>query len=101
MAGVSIVNSSMRLLERALDDTLYIDLNACNEYRQGLDSAAKIKAPVILILGDQDKMTPAHAALPLITALPDSTVTTLRDCGHMMLSEKPEQVHQALVEALA
>jgi pimeloyl-ACP methyl ester carboxylesterase len=101
MAGVSIVNSSMRLLERALDDTLYIDLNACNEYKHGLQAASNINAPAILVLGDQDKMTPASASLPLIDALPDSSVTTLRDCGHMMLSEKPEQVHQALVEALA
>jgi pimeloyl-ACP methyl ester carboxylesterase len=100
VAGINIVNSSMRLLERSLDVSLYKDLNACNEYTNGLEAAAKISVPSTLILGDQDKMTPPPAALPLIETLSDSTLIKLHNCGHMMLSEQPEQVHQALVSAL-
>ena len=100
VAGINIVNSSMRLLERSLDGSLYKDLNACNEYTNGLEAAAKISVPSTLILGDQDKMTPPPAALPLIETLSDPTLIKLHNCGHMMLSEQPEQVHQALVSAL-
>jgi pimeloyl-ACP methyl ester carboxylesterase len=101
VAGVNIVNSSMRLLERSLDSCLYVDLNACNEYINGLQAAVSIHVPSILILGEQDKMTPPASALPLIGALPETHVIKLTDCGHMMLSEQPEQVHQALVNALS
>lgn len=100
VAGINIVNSSMRLLERSLDGSLYKDLNACNEYKNGLDAAAKISVPGTLILGEQDKMTPPSTALPLLETLNNPTLIKLSNCGHMMLSEQPEQVHQALVSVL-
>ncbi len=100
VAGINIVNSSMRLLERALDGKLFIDLNACNEYTNGLQAAANIKVPATLILGEQDRMSPPAAAKPLVEVLDNAQVEILSKCGHMMLSEQPEQVHQAMVAAL-
>ncbi len=100
VAGISAVNSAMRLLERASAGTLYTDLSACNEYTNGLIAAANIKTSVTLILGDQDRMTPPAAALPLIGALSKPEVVSLKNCGHMMISEQPEQVHRALVRTL-
>ncbi len=101
VAGINIVNSSMRLLERSLDGRLFTDLNACNEYTNGIEAATGIQAPATLILGEQDKMTPPGAALPLIEALDNPCVEMLTSCGHMMLSEQPEGVHRALVNALS
>ena len=100
VSGINIVNSSMRLLERALDGTLYADLNACNEYKNGLAAAANIQLPVTLILGKEDKMTPPAAAKPMIDALGNKQVEVLKNCGHMMLAEQPERVHRALVLSL-
>lgn len=100
VAGINIVNSGMRLLERAGENILYTDLNACNEYANGLHAAAKIQIPSTLILGEEDKMTPPAATRALIGELPDSRVEILKACGHMMLAEQPEQVHQVLVSAL-
>jgi pimeloyl-ACP methyl ester carboxylesterase len=101
VAGVNIVNSSMRLLERSLDGRLYADLNACNAYTNGLQAAGNIHAPSTLVLGEEDKMTPAGSARPLIDALNNPRVEILANCGHMMLTEQPEQVHQAMVAALS
>jgi pimeloyl-ACP methyl ester carboxylesterase len=101
VAGVNIVNSSMRLLERSLDGSLYTDLNACNEYKNGLHAAANIHTEVTLILGEEDKMTPVPASQALIETLKNPRVEILRKCGHMMLSEQPEQVHQAMTAALS
>ena len=95
-AGVHIMNSNMRLLERALHKVLYADLNACNNYAQGLAAARNIATPTHLILGQQDRMTPLARAAELIDALQHAQVEVLPDCGHMMLSEQPEAVHRAL-----
>ena len=50
-----------------------------------------VRCPVLLLLGENDRMTPARAAEPLAQALmpADAPVTTvvLPDCGHMMMSE--------------
>ena len=101
VAGVHIVNSSIRLLERALHGPLYLDLNACNEYKGGIDAAKLIKAPTTLILGSEDKMTPRAASNELVATLNNPTVELLGNCGHMMMSEKPELVHRAMVKTLS
>ena len=96
IAGIHILNSNMRLLERSLENILYADLKACHEYSNGLDAARNITLPVNLILGGEDRMTPPAQASDLIHALAQLQVKTLPDCGHMMMSEQPEAVHRAL-----
>jgi len=100
VAGINIVNANMRLLERSLNGVLYNDLNACNEYSNGLKAAGKINKPVTLILGEEDQMTPTGTAKDLINSLTEPEVVMLSGCGHMMLSEDPEAVHKCLVKAL-
>ena len=96
VAGIHILNSNMRLLERSLENVLYADLRACHEYDNGLVAARDIDVPVTLILGEEDRMTPPQQATDLINALRQVQVETLPECGHMMLSEQPEAVHRAL-----
>jgi len=101
LAGVNILNSNMRLMERYLENNiLYTDLNACNEYTRGLDAASSVTAPVKLILGEEDKMTPPGAAKELNDTLKQSRIHVLDKCGHLMLSERPEAVHQSMAETL-
>ena len=95
-AGMHIMNSNMRLLERSLHKVLYTDLNACNNYAHGLSAAQNIKAPTNLLLGKQDRMTPLAQATDFINAFRHAQVEMLPNCGHMMLSEQPETVHRAL-----
>lgn len=100
VAGIAIVNGAMRLLERAAPGLLYNDLNACNAYTTGLDAAARVAAPTRLVCGRDDKMTPPRAALELAAAMSECGVETIPDCGHIMMSERPEATHRALVAAL-
>ena len=99
VAGISVLNNNMRVLERGLPVNLFEDLNACHTYQNGIAAAAKIRAPVALVLGEQDRMTPPWSAQALIAALPAPDVRIIPDCGHMLMSEQPEAVHQALVAA--
>ena len=96
VAGINILNSNMRLLERGLENVLYADLKACHEYGNGIAAAGNIRIPADLILGAEDRMTPPPQASDLINALDNATVEILPECGHMMLSEQPEAVHRSL-----
>lgn len=100
VAGVNIVKSGMRLLERARPGVLFTDLNACNEYTEGPAAAARVTAATRLICGRDDKMTPARAARELQAAIDHCEIETIADCGHILMSEQPEQTHRALVGAL-
>jgi pimeloyl-ACP methyl ester carboxylesterase len=94
--GMWMLGGGMRLLERARPGVLFADLSACNDYRDGLAAAAKVTAPAILVLGERDLMTPAKAGAELAAALPKAQVVALKGAGHMLMSERPDEVLDAL-----
>jgi pimeloyl-ACP methyl ester carboxylesterase len=96
--GAWMLGAGRRLLERARPGVLFRDLFACNAYRDGLASAAKVPVPATLVLGERDLMTPAKAGRELAAALPDARVVTLKGAGHMLMSERPDEVLAALRE---
>ena len=75
---------------------LFADLSACNAYHDGLASAARVKVPATLILGERDMMTPAKAGRELAAAFPNARVVMLPGAGHMLMSERPDEVLAAL-----
>jgi len=96
MPGVWMLGGAERLLEKAAPGVLFADLSACNTYRDGLAAAAKIIVPTIVILGGRDLMPPATSGRTLAAAIPAAQVTVLEGAGHMLMSERPEQVLAAL-----
>ena len=98
--GLWMTGAAVSLLERSGPGVLHATLKAANDYRPGLDPAGDITCPTLLVLGERDAMTPAKAAKPLASAIPGARVTTLPACGHMMMSEQPDQVLDALISIL-
>lgn len=98
--GMWMTGLGVRLLERSAPGVLFGDLNACNEYRNGLESSALITCPVHVILGSDDRMTPVKAAQPLLGTLKRARVTVLENCGHMLMAEKPGEVLDLLIAML-
>ncbi|MGA8258861.1 MAG: alpha/beta hydrolase [Arenicellales bacterium] len=94
--GMWMTGTSIRLLERAGRDVLFNDLNACREYGHGLQSAAKVSCPTLLLTGRSDVMTPMPVAGELAATIPDCGLRVL-DCGHLMMSEKPNEVLDELI----
>jgi len=94
--GLWMLGGAERLLERARPDVLFRDLCACNAYGDGLASAAKASAPAIVVLGERDLMTPAKAGRQLAAALPNARVVVLHGAGHMLISERPDEVLEAV-----
>jgi pimeloyl-ACP methyl ester carboxylesterase len=94
--GLWMLGGGVRLVERARPGVLFRDLAACNDYRDGLASAAKATMPATLVLGERDLMTPAKAGRALAAALPNARVVTLAGAGHMLMSERPDEVLNAL-----
>jgi pimeloyl-ACP methyl ester carboxylesterase len=94
--GLSMLGSAARILERAKPGLLFNDLSACNDYRDGMAHAAKVRAPTLLILGERDMMIPLKAGRALGEAIPGARVTVIPGSGHMPMTERPD----ALLEAI-
>jgi pimeloyl-ACP methyl ester carboxylesterase len=99
--GVWMVGGTVRLLERAQPGVLFKDLSACNAYTEGFASAAKVTAPAMLVLGERDLMTPLKGGLKLAATLPKARVATLTGAGHMLMSERPDEVLAAIKDFAA
>ena len=94
--GLWMLGGAERLLERAKPGVLFAGLCACNGYRDALAAAAKVIVPSIVIQGGRDLMTPAKGGKAVAAAIPGCRLTMLEGAGHMLMSERPNEVLAAL-----
>lgn len=98
--GAWVPGANLRLMQRQPRGTLHVDFAACDNYAAGLERAAAVKCPTLLLLGSRDAMTPPRAARDLAVAIRAARVVTLPGCGHNMMAERPDEVLDTLVEFL-
>ncbi|HEV2672928.1 MAG TPA: alpha/beta hydrolase [Aliidongia sp.] len=96
--GSHLPGGAERLLERGPRQVIGSDLAACAAYEGALAAAARIACPARVILGAEDKMTPAAKAAPLASAIAGCRTLILPGAGHMMMLESPAPVTAALME---
>ncbi len=99
--GFWIIGSNLRLMQRIKPGAMHADFNACNVYTRGLERAASITCPAMLVLGGDDIMTPPRAARELQGALKNARTVNIPACGHTLMAEQPDAVLDALKSFLA
>ena len=58
------------------------------------ESLHEIDAPVMIIWGDDDKWHPMEASNLYRSAIPNATVTIVRNAGHLVHEEKPDRIYE-------
>lgn len=94
--GLWMHGGAQRLLEQSRPGVLHADLAACNAYEGALEAAAKVKVPATVVVGERDMMTPAKAGRTLAAAIAGARTVLLEGAGHMMMSERPDEVLAAM-----
>ncbi len=94
--GLWMLGGGERLMERARPGVIFADLSACNDYHDALAAAAKVAVPSIVIQGSRDLMTPAKGGRAIAAAIPGCRVAMIEGAGHMLMSERPDDVLAAL-----
>src|SRR5665213_2930502 len=74
---------------RVHPDLLAAARAACDAYRGSLAAAQRVSCSVLLLLGDQDGMTPARHGEAFARHFAQAQVKILRHTGHMMMVEQP------------
>jgi len=98
--GNWMLGGGMRLMEKAGPGVIYTDLNACNEYVEGIEQASNVRCPSLLILGERDMLTPVRSAMKVAAALPHAEKVVLEGSGHALLAEKPDHVLDQLIRVV-
>src|SRR5262245_33690996 len=94
--GLWMLGGAQRLLERAPPGAIFADLAACNAYQDALSAAGKITVSSIVIQGSRDLMTPVKGGKALAAAIPNCRLAVIEGAGHMLMSERPDDVLAAL-----
>ena len=95
--GMWMFGNALARLERLAPGVLYNDLKAVNEYSGGLDAAAKVKCPALLILGGRDSMMPPKTAQVLQEKIAGCRTVLLPQAGHTLPAEAPDETLDALI----
>jgi len=98
--GFWVRGGNLRLMQRQKPGVVHTDFAACDGYTAGLERAARIKCPALLLLGERDMMTPARGARDIAITIPGASTITIAGSGHNLMAEKPDEVLDALVAFL-
>jgi pimeloyl-ACP methyl ester carboxylesterase len=94
--GLWMMGCGDRVLGRAPEGVIHADLAACHAYENALAAAAKVKVPATVVVGERDQMTPLKSGQELAAALHDARVVVIPGAGHMLMSERPDEVLAAV-----
>ncbi|MGV2940038.1 alpha/beta fold hydrolase [Mesobacillus sp. LC4] len=97
----SMINDEMLYgyLSPFLEDDIFKALTMMIRHREGDLSAEdlrKINAPCLLIWGEHDKVVPVRIGRKLNKDLKNSELVILKETGHLVPEERPEDVHQLI-----
>ncbi len=71
---------------------------AANEVSPLDDLVAKISVPTLVVAGEDDQVVPYEDQVLLATLIPNSTLVSLKHCGHLPHEERVEQFLEAVVK---
>jgi pimeloyl-ACP methyl ester carboxylesterase len=95
--GLWMTGGTIALFARNRPGVLHTDLEACAAWTSGPDAAREVGCPALVVIAVNDIMTPLKAGQELARLIPRSRSVTVADCGHMLLSEAPDAVLDALI----
>jgi pimeloyl-ACP methyl ester carboxylesterase len=63
-------------------------------------SLAAIRCPTLVLVGEQDQLTPPERAAEIAGGIHGARLVTVPECGHMSACEQPQKVNAALLALL-
>lgn len=76
------------------------DFLACDQF-DVMDRVDEIELPAAVVVGAEDRLTPAKYAQFLADKLPDAELTVVEEAGHMVMLEQPAVVTRAVQRLIA
>ena len=75
----------------------YGDFVACNGF-DVMEQLNEIRVPVLVVTGEEDKMTPPKYGDYLESSIPNASRAHIQEAGHMMPAEQPGDFNQAVLD---
>ncbi len=98
-ADARLVELAARRIQETRPSVLHGDLLACDAF-DIKDEVGRVRAPALVVCGQDDRMTPLRLSQYLAGTLPNARFRAIAEAGHMAMLEQPSEVTRALEEFL-
>jgi len=95
-----IVESYFEKARNVPVDVTIGDFKACDTFDR-MKEVSQIKAPSLVVVGEDDKLTPVKYARYLKENIPDASLIVVPECGHLVMMEKPALLNKYIKEFLS
>jgi 3-oxoadipate enol-lactonase len=79
-----------------VDALRHLALGALNHDLEG--RLGSIRTPTLVVVGEEDRLTPVRDARQLAELVPGATLTILPACGHVCPLERPAEFNEAVLD---
>lgn len=90
-----LIQQSLQLLKQTPIPIITNDFIACNRFDRS-ENISTITLPTLIIVGQEDKMTPPAFSQSLNQKIFSSRLVLVPGAGHLVMLEKPREVNQAI-----
>jgi pimeloyl-ACP methyl ester carboxylesterase len=90
-----LIQQSVQLMKQTPIPVITSDFIACNRFDRS-ENISTIALPTLIIVGEEDKMTPPAFSQSLNQKVFSSRLVVVSGTGHMVMLEKPREVNQVI-----
>jgi len=101
LANRDLVERVRRVILRQKPETVASDLSAMRGRRDATDMLAGLGLPALVLVGENDTLTPPALSEKMAAAIPGAKLVTIPGAGHLTPMERPGAVAAALGEFFA
>ena len=96
-ASEELRESSKKEIRKCKPAIIYRDFKACNEF-DIMEKVSEISIPTLILVGEQDMMTPAKFSEYLHEKIPNSVLYKIKRAGHSVMLEQPGELNSKIAE---
>jgi len=94
-ANSQVVEGVRKAMLQSRPSVLTADFRACDAFDLS-GELGKVRVPTLVLVGEEDKMTPIRFSEELRDGIPGSELEVFTGAGHMLPLEKPEEVAEKI-----
>ena len=98
--GTAAARAARAMIESAAPEAIDAAIGALMTRPDSTPNLAAISCATLVVVGDQDEITPAAEAEAMQRAMPRATLCVIADAGHLSSLEQPEAFSRALADFL-
>ena len=99
-ASETLISEGREVMLKTPPQVIHGDYRACNQFDL-MEKVAAISLPTLVISGAADKLTPEKYGDYLCKNIPAAKHIIIKDAGHMMALEKPEEFTKIIADFLS